>query len=504
MGVHTALHLHFQVEVIINDIPSSCDNYDCSFAFTEESTPQVSHLAPSSGQGGTQVTLYGSGFTNDIASIWVTIGGAKCDVIEANSTQITCIAAEHAAGWYSVSVFIDAIGHASINESLCFNYLLTVISISPSVGSIGGGQRITITGNGFFDFSPVDMEEIDDSAFLGLPWFASGFALPATGNFNGLCPLVSDAYMHLLKYSYPHQLYSEIMAGVPFGSSSSESGLTSSFGSEFQGPFDTFALYSIVSAIYLGSGSYIQVGDVPCVITSGNLNTLECITLPHSPGEVNVTVRMLTEEVVLREHYEYSVNHTAFIYSVAPDSGPSFGGTQLQAHGVGFNSDATVHIGSSECRVTAVNNTHIACTTSPHAPGDHSIFVSTETGIAVLSNDTVPGSIVDGIDDDDIPPTFPIFSYKFSVFTVHPFEGSVLGGTELTLYGAGLPDRAHIEVYIGERMCRLLSAQATEVQCITPSSSQTHTVYLEDNGFDPSKFQWACGRVNGITWHEIV
>ncbi len=485
--------------MIINDIPSACDNYNCSFTFTESSTPQVLSLTPSSGQGGVEVTLYGSGFTNDVAEISVTIGGSICDVTQANATQITCTAAEHAAGLYVVSVFIEGIGYASIDQSVCFNYLLSVTSVSPGVSSIGGGETITITGEGFFDFASVNVEEIEASRFLDLPWFASGFALPTNDSFDRLCPPVRDMYAQNLSYPYPHLWYSDIMSSLD--------GNGTNFGFEFEGAFDLSALYSIVSTIYYETDSFVQVGDVPCVIISGSLNIIECVTLPHHPGKVNITVHMLTEEVFVEEQFEYSLNHTALVDSITPSSGPAFGGTQLQIEGFNFlgpdgaPSSVTVHIDSSECEITFLNDTSITCTTQAHAPGIQSIFVKTANGIAVFSDALNTYLDPDVSSDDgsvsgdggsmstDSSPTFPLFTYQFSVVEIQPIEGSVLGGTKLTIYGTGLSDGANMEaqVYVGEKSCELLSANATVIECLTPSSSQVHTLYLDDNGFDPGK-----------------
>ncbi len=478
--------------MIINDIPSSCD--DCSFTFTETSTPQVLNLTPFSGQGGTIVTLYGSGLTDDISSISVTIGGSTCDVTQANSTQITCTAADHAAGIYAVRVFIEDIGFASVHRNLSFNYLLTVSSITPSVGSLGGGEKITITGNGFFDFSLVDTEEIEDLPFLGLPWFATGFALPTIRNFDELGSSVREIYSQVLWYLQPHQWYYDATTRASCDDHNDTSSFPCpDFNYDFKGPFDIFQLYTIVSALYVNSGTFVQVGDVPCVIISGSLNTIECITLPHHPAELSVTVNMLTERAVFDERFLYSRNHTALVSTVTPASGPAFGGTQLQIQGNGFDSNVKVHIGSRECEVTEMTDTSITCTTEANAPGVQSIFVKT-AGIAISQDALIAypdgsgaGGDRDSSNATDVPPIFPLFTFQFSISSIQPYEGSVLGGTRITIYGAGLSDGASVQpqVYVGEKYCEVIRADATEIECLTPSSSYTHTVYLEDNGFDP-------------------
>uniref|UniRef100_A0A3P9KTK4 Polycystic kidney and hepatic disease 1 (autosomal recessive)-like 1 n=1 Tax=Oryzias latipes TaxID=8090 RepID=A0A3P9KTK4_ORYLA len=137
-----------QVEVYINGIPSKCSGV-CSFEWTEKNTPIVTGISPSEGSHslGTLLTITGTGFSNENASIMV--GMAKCEnllvftTFFADNTQV-CRLSPAAAGTYPVSVNFPSLGDSQYaNNSISqFTYLLTVSSVSPLC--------ICVTGLHFF------------------------------------------------------------------------------------------------------------------------------------------------------------------------------------------------------------------------------------------------------------------------------------------------------------------------------------------------------------------
>ena len=497
--------------MIVNDIPSSCKDSVCTFNFTSDATPQVHLLTPDEGQGGTPITIYGDDFTNDISKITVAIGNSNCYVTEVNETHILCTAADHPAGFYQVSVHIEGVGYADIDQSLCFHYLLSVDSVTPDSGSIGGGQTVVISGNGFLDLVPLEAEELRDPLDV-LPWFASGFGIPSSNNFDALCPFLNDLFNFTdfgdsfdfvdedsdedMYQSYSHNDFNETVSNHTFNRTDSMP--------DFEGSFDIEEFYSVLELIYSTFPSVVLIGEFPCIIVSSSLTTIECTTIPHLPGRVNVTVMVLGERASLRNAYEYSVNDSAIVSSVSPSSGPSYGGTSLQITGTKFLSDdpdselyIQVQIGSSNCNITSANDTHIECVTQPHSPGYESILVTTANGIAVwelslLAQNITLGKYFEsdigsgGFTDQDIP-LFPLYEYQFYVFSIAPLLGSVFGGTTLQVWGIGF-ENGVTEVYIGDNLCDNRFVNDTLIECVTPSSSEVHMVYfVNDTGFDPGK-----------------
>ncbi|MDP9360481.1 MAG: IPT/TIG domain-containing protein, partial [Acidobacteriota bacterium] len=112
--------------------------------------PTISSILPTSGSanGGTVVTISGSGFSSNAT---VKFGGTSAtNVTVPSSTSITATAPAHAAG--KVDVVVTNGDSQSATLAQAFTYAAagpTISSISPSTGSTVGGTLITITGTLF-------------------------------------------------------------------------------------------------------------------------------------------------------------------------------------------------------------------------------------------------------------------------------------------------------------------------------------------------------------------
>lgn len=138
--------------MLINGIPASCRNRNCSFNFTANSTPNITGIFPTSGgQDGTPLHIYGSGFGNNKTKATVKIGSNPCTVVNMNNSWIECRPQASVAGVRRVSVLIDGVGYAasSDEESILFTHSLSILSVDPEEGSISGGNEVTLTGAGF-------------------------------------------------------------------------------------------------------------------------------------------------------------------------------------------------------------------------------------------------------------------------------------------------------------------------------------------------------------------
>jgi hypothetical protein len=116
-----------------------------SLAYSSTITPTVTSLNPTSGSAGETLTITGSNFVNGTTS--VSVGGISCTIISVSTTLITCTTESSAAGYQSVLVNVASVGKS--NSNIQFQYALQVNNVTPSQGSYGGGQTITIFGDGF-------------------------------------------------------------------------------------------------------------------------------------------------------------------------------------------------------------------------------------------------------------------------------------------------------------------------------------------------------------------
>ena len=530
--------------MIIDDIPSSCHGSNCAFNFIEQAT--VNFIEPNEGQGGTEIIISGSDFTTTVGDITVTIGSANCMVTYANESHIACTAGGHPAGQYEVSVHIQGRGYASMNESVCFHYLLSVDSVSPQVLSIGGSERVVISGNGFIGFVHFDVGE----PYSMFPWFESGFGIPDI-KFEDIRPYFEGA----INFQFPEnfanrnrtlnftRLNIDGMNQMSFDRvNDSDRDFYSQTGNSRDQSFETNRFQSFLRSLYSRFPAFAEIGGTPCIIVTANLTQIECVTTTISlPTRSNLTVTVLTETDTLEDAIEFSVNETALIHMIDPLTGPTFGGTLLTIYGSNFLKDPSeedrvnVTVGNEECMIQNVNDTHIQCLTSPHKPGYVSILVSTANGVAVSqpaltaqlqqhtlqsgmrkvipnqsasgdgtgsgsghvsqrgSGDTsasdngyasASGSGGDGSGEtsDRDLPPFQVFHYQLEVTEIQPLMGSVLGGTVVRIFGSGF-SREHTAVYIGIHSATLLNVNATLIECATPTSTQIHTVYFQNRGY---------------------
>ncbi|CAF1015901.1 unnamed protein product [Rotaria sp. Silwood1] len=128
-------------------ITSNGINFSDAFSITYSSaiTPTITSIDPTSGSAGETLTITGTNFVDGKTSIL--IGGIASTIINMSTTSITCTLGSSPAGNQSVVVYVESVGKS--NSNIQFQYILQVTNVTPSRGSYGGGQTITIFGDGF-------------------------------------------------------------------------------------------------------------------------------------------------------------------------------------------------------------------------------------------------------------------------------------------------------------------------------------------------------------------
>ena len=141
------------------------------------------------------------------------------------------------------------------------------------------------------------------------------------------------------------------------------------------------------------------------------------------------------------------------VASVNPVSGPAIGGTALTVTGTGFASGASVTVGGAACTgVTVVSATSITCATPAGAAG--------AADVVVTNTDTQSGTGTG------------VFTYVAAptVVSVSPSSGLTVGGTLLTVTGAGFLSGASVTV--GGAACTGVTVvSATSITCTTPAGA---------------------------------
>lgn len=125
----------------------------------------LTSLTPTSGSagGGTPVTLTGTLFTG---ATDVKFGGVSAtSIVVVNSTTITCVTPAHAAGAVTVQVFTPSNGNPSLLAAYTF-VAATLVSVTPSSGSILGGDNVTLVGTLFTGATDVKFDGISATSIV--------------------------------------------------------------------------------------------------------------------------------------------------------------------------------------------------------------------------------------------------------------------------------------------------------------------------------------------------
>lgn len=147
----------YNVTVITQQGSSTEQRVSSTGAFTYQLdvlTPAPTTLSPASGpiDGGTRVTIFGSGFQSPVQ---VFFGTAEAQVIKATFDQLIVITpTARSAGVTTGNVPIRIINITSVKEatlSTGFNYAekIAITAMGPTQGPASGGTRVTIEGAGF-------------------------------------------------------------------------------------------------------------------------------------------------------------------------------------------------------------------------------------------------------------------------------------------------------------------------------------------------------------------
>ncbi|XP_040908783.1 LOW QUALITY PROTEIN: PKHD1 like 1, tandem duplicate 1 [Toxotes jaculatrix] len=341
-----------QVEVYINGIPSKCSG-DCGFEWSEEKTPVVSGISPSQGSNGlgTLLTVTGTGFSNENASIMV--GQARCHVEQITATTQVCRLGSASAGTYPVSVRFPSLGNSRYEGGNIpyFTYQLIVSSFSPLSGSVAGGTLLTVRGFGFSQNTTVavgsgecTVVQASDSELkcrtpAGTP--GSQAVTVMVGNMNETANS---------SFTYDNNLTPQI------------SGLS---------PRTTTVLGHRVLTIQgsnLGAqdnDSVVLVGTEECVTVHWTATNITCLLPVLPPGLYKVDVQVGNNGFSqISNGVNATIEYVLEIYSVSPLFGSLLGGTRLTISGSGFSndtSDNSVSVGETVCEVKAATENELQC-----------------------------------------------------------------------------------------------------------------------------------------------
>ncbi len=346
------------------------------FFYTD--APKISTVQPAAGPtvGGTEATVYGSGFAPGIELF---VGKGQASVTELiNSTELRISTPPGEAGKADVKAVTE---HGSSTLPGAFVYTddqgqasTKILSIAPPSGPVAGGQTVTIVATGL-------VSKDDTTVLFG----------------NKLAQLISvDPTAHTVLLKTPKGNKAgpvEVKLLTTKGSDSAKAGYDYS---------QTLQLNSIAPAfgppdgntkvVLKGSGfamgtPTVKIGALPAatvVVVSDS--ELQAVTPAGSPGYVNVSVQIGEEKATLANGFAYTGKNLA-LHVVYPATGSQAGGTLVNVHGSGFSHKMQVlFAGKPATHFKFIDSAHITCKTPAGKVGGADVSVLVGKGTKLLKN----------------------------------------------------------------------------------------------------------------------
>src|SRR5688572_11491107 len=181
------------------------------------------------------------------------------------------------------------------------------------------------------------------------------------------------------------------------------------------------------------------------------------------------------------------------VNSIAPNSGPTTGGTSITISGAGFLPGATVSIGgTAAANVVVVNSSSITAHTPSHAAGT--------VNVVVTNSDSQSGTLTNGY-TFLVPPPPPV------VNSITPNSGSTAGGTSVSISGSGFLPGATVLIG-GTTAANVVVVNSSSITAVTPAhaAGAVNVVVTNTDGQSGTKTNGytfvtppAAPVVNGIT-----
>ncbi|XP_072303332.1 fibrocystin-L-like [Eucyclogobius newberryi] len=354
--------------------------------------------------------------------------------------------------------------------------------ISPSQGSVSLGTLLTVTGTGFANENAVitvgDAKcnvttTTSVSQVCSLSRSVAG-TFPVTVTFPSLGN-AKHSGDNILYFTY--QLIISSFSPVS-GSLAGGTPLT-------------------IKGFGFGLNATVTVGNNPCVVVDASETELKCKTPPGVAGSAAVSVSVGDISETASDSFSYDNNLTAQISSISPKITSVSGHRVLTIEGsnLGARDDGSaVLVGGEACVVLTWTQTNITCLLPVLPPRLHHINVQVQNNGNARMSDGENASI----------------EYILEVHSVSPLVGSLMGGTKLTVTGAGFGQNASdIEVSIGVE-CEVTTIADDKLECVLQSSQNTTTVtnkgihkeFGEGYAWKPASLKIHEG--DEVVWHWIT
>jgi len=416
------------------------------FTYNAASAPSVTGLSVTTGStaGGLGVTVTGSYFTGATAVKFGTVAAAFTVL---GDGTLVATAPPQAAGTIDITVTTPS-GTSGTGSSDHFTYTAasspSVSSVTPSSGTVLGGETITVFGSGFTAATAVNFGATAATAFTVLSDNALTATAPAgsagTVDITVVTPSGTSSTVSADHYTY---------GSAPSAPSVSSLGTTS--GGSGGG--------SVV--IVTGSGftnaTGVSFGSYPAASFFVNSDTQLTAVAPAQAAatvDLTVTTPSGTSPTSSSDHFTYSAASAPSVSAVAATSGPTAGAANITISGANFTGASAVSFGGTAAAgFTVVADGTIFAVAPAGSAGTVDVTVTTPSGTSGTSSS-----------DHYTYVTAP------TVTGISPSAGPLAGGMSITLTGTNFSGAT--VVYVGGvAVSSFTMVSSTSITTTTPAES---------------------------------
>ena len=377
-------------------------------------------------------------------------------VTSVTDTEVQASFDDIPAGFYHLQVSLLDVGNALNDNSVStIKSAGSVDSISPSEGSILGGQEVTITGAGFHRVentmvqigdTPCEVTSVDLTTIVCITGSKGAEVL------SSLVEVTSGDFV------FPTTAYNYSTSSTPMVSSiSAVAGI----------PGDIVTLNGTLMENESNKFE-VKFGGLGAKVSSATSSSIQ-VEIPQLPGGANYSFEILTMTYGFAQISNNNFGVNLEILSISPVEGSKGGGTLLTITGTGFDTSGNVSIQvcGNECILQgSVLTDTIQCLT----PSDET--ASDETSCFVELSQANDASSISSSNYTYLASLTP------QINSITPNSGGSGGGTEITIIGTGFEASGNT-IKIDGSVCVIKSENETEIICETNSHEGSGTYPVE-------------------------
>ena len=436
--------------------PTGGDPTKFNFKFWTCTTPVVTGLSESNGTVNTNITVQGTGLSNNDCQNEITFGDGKCTGDLDSGPDVVCnidSSNSPAVGLLQpITVRHNNLGYALVAitsvKARSFALMPAVSKVMPSKGSEAGGSLVQLQGSGFStDKNSVSVTiggyqcDLMNLTYTEIVCRTKGgqgqkdIEVRVKSSQGQWVPAVCEG---VCKFTYAADFTPRMTSVSPTMVNGTEDTTLEIEGSGFG---------NNTADISVKVGG--EICEVPAILNS----SVQC-TVGNLPAGPNNLVVM---EVAGKGRASGSLKVTgkAIITEISHTEGSIYGGTQISISGNGFvEKMIAITVKENPCKIVSVNLSAVSCITPTNSNGREE-----SVNLKIMSN-TI---------------SYPMTTFNYTnqatpnISSINPTNGSA--GTEITITGTGFDSQKEkVTVNIGAASCGVVSSSETEIKCTAGAS----------------------------------